>query len=81
DCEFAEPARLEYSSSITSFAAPDGSGYHFYRGCIAEVDPPPGTDWAILRGGKIAISPIAVCTSLLRDQGIIERMKNEMGKA
>ena len=76
--EFALPANLNYSSSITSFEAPDGELYHFYRGCIEKTNPPPGTDWDVLRRGKISISTIAVMPTTFRDGDLIAKLECEM---
>jgi broad specificity polyphosphatase/5'/3'-nucleotidase SurE len=71
----AKPADLKYQSTITSFEAPDGDTYHFYRGCLEQGNPPAGTDWEVLQRGRISVSPIGVLPTLVQDEGLFARLE------
>ncbi|MEW5814889.1 MAG: 5'/3'-nucleotidase SurE [Spirochaetota bacterium] len=56
--EITHLAHLKYTSTLTSFTAPTGEIYHFYRGTLNGIAPEDGSDWAAISRGNISISPV-----------------------
>ena len=52
--------RRVYDNSLQAYTAPGGDVYYFLDGSLDDSGVVEGTDWAVVRSGAIAVSPVSI---------------------